>query len=212
MKPRLLNPVLGASEGNVETRLSSNVETWLSIPHKVRKQGTALFDQQIWCFGCDIRRKNGNALLEYGFERTRPPEGVKGSSQYCLQLRDGMRLTLWAFGVYFGVGPQGGLLLRRYEFSPRLLLDPGQAWKPQHLSRPRLPGCQAECDRVRGLLPAALRWLADYEEWALVHLGAEYRADCLAAWPKRAVTMPEETPQAWRELAQACEGLKMKQK
>jgi len=183
----------------------------LSIPHKVRKQGTALLDQQMWCFGCDIRRQSGNALLAYGFERSRPPEDMKGSSQYCLRLEDGTRLVLWAFGLYFGAAPQGGLLLRRYEFSPRLLPDPGQAWKSENLPRPRLPACRADCEQARELLPAALRWLAGYEDWALAQLGVEYRTNCLAAWPKRAATKPEETPQAWRELAQACEGVRMKQ-
>jgi len=193
--------------------LSSNVEIWLSIPRNIRKQGTALLDQQMWCFGCDIRRKDGNALLEFGFTRVRPPEGVKGSSQYGLSLDEqGAQLVLWAFGIYFGIGPQGGLLLRRYEFSPRLLPDPGLAWNSEDLPRPHLPNCETECQRVQGLLPEALRWLAEYEEWALAHLGVEYRRNFLAAWPKRAVTNPEETPQAWRELAQACKGLKMKQR
>lgn len=194
-----------------ESRMIEQHRIWLSIPHKVRKQGTALLDQQMWCFGCDIRRKDGNALLEFGFTRERPPEGVKGSSQYALRLdQQGARLVLWAFGIYFGIESQGGLLLRRYEFSPRLLPDPGSAWKSEDLPNPHLPNCETEIERVRALLPAALRWLADYEEWALAHLGAEYRAHCLAAWPKRAVTNPEETPQAWRELAQACSELKTK--
>lgn len=204
MKIRLSSPV--------ETRLSSNVETWLSIPRNIRKQGTILLDQQMWCFGCDIRRKSGNALLEYGFERERPPDDVKGSSQYYLRLESGAWLVLWAFGLYFGTAPRGGLLLRRYEFSPRLLPDPGQAWKSEDLLRPHLPQCESECEQVCALLPSALCWLADYEEWALAHLGVEYRVNCLAAWPKRAVTNPDETPQAWRELAQACEGLKMKKR
>lgn len=31
--------------------------------------GTVLFDQQFWCWGQDVRREGGNALLLYGLER-----------------------------------------------------------------------------------------------------------------------------------------------
>lgn len=123
-----------------------------------------------------------------------------------------MWLVLYAFGVYFGSDSQDGLFLRRYEFSPRLLSDPGQGWQPEYGLQLRLPACEEECGRVLLLLPAALRHLADYEEWALNYLGSEYRAACLAAWSKRAVPYPHETPQAWRELAQACETLETKQR
>jgi len=170
-----------------------------------------LLDQQMWYFGCDIRRKEGNALLEYGFERQRPPEGVKGSSQYCLQMKDETQLLLWGFGFYFRAGSHDGLLLRRYDFSPRLLPAPNLAWKPEDLQPLRLPESEAACERLRELLPAALRWLADYEDWILAHLGEAYRADCLAAWPKRVATTLTTTSQAWRDLAQACDAIKVKQ-
>lgn len=180
----------------------------LSLPRALRKRGAALLDQQMWLFGCDIRRAQGNALLEYGFQRIRPPEAERSSSRYELRRSDGRFIFLWAFGIYFSEAESPGLFLRRYEFSPRLMDAPGPAWKPEDLPPPRLPVSQAENDQVRALLQNALRWLADYERWALKRLGIPYRAACLAAWPKRVTSSPEETPQAWRELAQACEPLK----
>lgn len=183
---------------------------WFTLPRVIRKRGVALFDQQMWLFGCDIRRTEGNALLEYGFQRIRPPQAERASSRYELSLPDGGRIFLWAFGLYFSETTLEGLFLRRYEFAPRLIDVPGPAWKPEDLPPPRLPRGENEIHQALKLLIEALRWLADYERWALERLGIPYRAACLAAWPKRVTSSPEETPQAWRELAQACEPLKTK--
>lgn len=38
---------------------------WLGALNKIRKIGTTLLDQQLWCWGQDIRRADGNALLAY---------------------------------------------------------------------------------------------------------------------------------------------------
>lgn len=177
-----------------------------SLPRAIRKHGAALLDQQMWLFGCDIRRPEGNALLEYGFRRIRPPQTESASSRYELHLNEGKTVLLWAFGIYYAEAESSdGLFLRRYEFSPRLMDSPGPAWKPEDLPPLRLPASEAENCRMRALLQNVLRWLADYERWALERLGVPYRAACLAAWPKRVTLTPEETPQAWRTLAQACE-------
>ena len=37
------------------------------------KHAEALLSQQIWCWGCDIMRPNGNWLIEIGFKRIEPP-------------------------------------------------------------------------------------------------------------------------------------------
>lgn len=73
--------------------------SWLKIPSRTRKYATILLDQQLWCFGCDIRRTAGNLLLEYGFERKRPPISQKGSSCYSLNWQ-GKQILLWGFGIF----------------------------------------------------------------------------------------------------------------
>lgn len=181
--------------------------SWLSLPRAIRKRGTALLDQQMWLFGCDIRRTEGNALVEYGFQRIRPPQPERASSRYELRRSDGTSVLLWAFGIYFSEDESEGLFLRRYEFSPRLMSAPQAAWKPEDLPPPRLPASKAQSLQMSALLRKALYWLAEYELWALERLSAPYRAACLSAWPKRVTPDPAETPQAWRELAQACERL-----
>ena len=52
----------------------------------------------------------------------------------------------------------------------------------------------------RHLLPASLRWIADYECWVQEALGLEYRQRCLAQWAK-AIVAAEEMPASWRHLA-----------
>ena len=47
----------------------------------------SLYSQQVWCWGRDICRKEGNWLLEYGFRRTKPPEDSGNNySAYSLEL------------------------------------------------------------------------------------------------------------------------------
>jgi hypothetical protein len=52
------------------------------LPLETRKVGTALFDQQTWCWGQDIQRPEGNLLVAYGLTRQRSPETIRGSSAY----------------------------------------------------------------------------------------------------------------------------------
>ena len=77
---------------------------WLVALNKVRKTGTLLLDQQLWCWGQDIRRVDGNALLAYGFTRHRPPEGEHGSPAYEWRGSGRSRVILWGFGFFYGDG------------------------------------------------------------------------------------------------------------
>ena len=45
-------------------RTGDDSSRWLDALNKVSKIGTTL-DQQLWCWGQDIRRAEGNALLAY---------------------------------------------------------------------------------------------------------------------------------------------------
>jgi hypothetical protein len=63
-----------------------NQSTALILPRELMNRGRTLLHQQCWLWGQDIRRAEGNLLLEYGFERKRPPEGANACSQYSLQL------------------------------------------------------------------------------------------------------------------------------
>ncbi len=69
-------------------------------------------------WGADVRRPAGNLLIEYGFERYRPPVEVNGCSQYILNIGMHRRICLWGFGLYYG--RRRGIYLGRFQFNPRL--------------------------------------------------------------------------------------------
>jgi hypothetical protein len=79
---------------------------------------SVLLDQQMWCWGRDIVRSEGNLLLQFGFRKERPPATVSGCTAYILTPFPGCQLILWGFGLFFGLESSGGVFLRRYEFKP----------------------------------------------------------------------------------------------
>jgi len=57
------------------------------------------------------------------------------------------------------------------------------------------------------LTVAAIRRIADYEEWALARCGLEYRRAVLRQWKRPSKRLPPQAlPQAWRTLADAIDG------
>ena len=169
-----------------------------------RREGGELLDRQCWNWGRDIVRPEGNLLLEAGFLRRRPPEGETGSSCYTLALPDGDSLMLWGFGLLYRTPGNGGVYLNRYQFRPVWL--PSEAarepfWTPDVIPTAGTP----PSPRVPvDLIVAAIRCVADYEEWALARCGLEYRRTVLRQWkrPSRGLP-PQALPQAWRALANA---------
>lgn len=169
----------------------------------LKKQGTALFNQQMWCWGQDIRRAEGNLLLEYGFTRRRPPEGVVGSSSYVLQTQEQHIVTLWGFGLLYTHTPSEGIFLKRYSFTPRLALNissPPDAWALDQLPALSLPTNRQKRQVIEQLFASLLSWISVYETWVLHTYGLAYRHQCLAAWGQ--VVCPAETMAAqWQHLA-----------
>ena len=172
-----------------------------------RRKGQKLLQRQCWNWGRDIVRPEGNLLLEAGFRRRRPPEGVAGSSCYTRALPDGDSLMLWGFGVLFGTPRKGGVYLNRYKFRPvwipsANLQEP--IWKPGMIPNGRTP----PSPRVPvDLTVAAIRRIADYEEWVLARCGLEYRRAVLRQWKQPPQGLPPQTlPQEWRALADAMDG------
>lgn len=177
------------------------------LPLDVRKTGTALFDQQMWCWGQDIRCPEGNLLLAYGLTRKPPPETVKGSSRYHWSGSETHQLLLWGFGLaYMQIGT-GGLFLKRFGFTPRLLAgDPlNQIWALDQLPRVRLPRTSEEGQKTLTLFAALLRWISRYEQWIQETCGCAYRQHCLSAWQKT-ICPAEAIVEEWNRLATVCQG------
>jgi hypothetical protein len=165
--------------------------------------GTALFHQQMWCWGCDIRHPEGNLLLLYGFERERPPGTMHGSSAYHLHTPAGKGIGLWGFGLFYTQLGRGGLFLQRYGFVPRwssLTTLPTQVWTLAQLPPTRLPRTPQEALSLYQLFTDLLMEISKYEQWIQATQGDAYRAHCMKDWPQP-VCPANEMGAAWERLA-----------
>ena len=176
----------------------------LHISGATRRLGRGLLDQQMWCFGYDIRRPAANLLLQYGFTRHRPPEAERGSSCYILCPGPGCEIGLWGSGLFYGEAQLGGLVLKRFEFSPKLTgLPQLQAVDSWTAAPPagRKPQTEAEIERTCALLGRALGWVGRYEKWVQAVAGFDYRLQSVRAWHRKVVIPAGEMAAAWQELA-----------
>lgn len=176
------------------------------IPTATRRHGRVLFNQQLWLWGQDIRRPEGNALLTYGFERIRPPEGIKASNTYRLAQADGIQIFLWGFGLLYHRAGWGGIFMPRFAFTPRVILCPDapeNVWSPAQLGNCHPPQSAAQWERARQLFIPALRWITDYERWILTVREPSYRPMCIDLWPKDRIAA-ERLISEWTSLTDAC--------
>jgi hypothetical protein len=175
------------------------------FPEQLVGQGTKLFTQQCWNWGCDVRRQAGNLLRAYGFRHQQRPTTEAGSSSYTLAPAADVQLRLWSFGLVWHT-PAGSLFLDRYRFAPRLLRMaelPPAVWRPEQLLH-RL-GAEADRALIADLLGATIRAIVDYEQWVFTQYGYPYRYDCLMQWSRRALALPVEAlAPSWDDFARAC--------
>lgn len=168
-----------------------------------RKLGRILLDQQMWCWGRDIVRPEGNALVEYGFRVQRTPEGLRANSAYTFDPVPHRYVKLWGFGLLWTNEGAGSLLLERRRFSPRLVPEPEafeEVWRAEQAPTTLRPRSGRERALAGRLLTDALSWIAGYERWAQRTLGADYRELCVAMWRKESVPGPE-VAHCWERLA-----------
>ncbi|MEM7342800.1 MAG: hypothetical protein AAF485_01025 [Chloroflexota bacterium] len=174
----------------------------LPLPGNLRRLGETLLDQQLWCWGQDVRRPEGNLLLAYGFTRHRTAD-VRRSS-YILTPSPACQIALWGFGFFYGDIQMGGLFLKRYQFRPKLAAAPqlsshciNQAEAPA-TRQPRTPD---EATQACFLSAAALHWISQYEQWVQTVAGFDYRQQSVQAWHRKAIVSADEMAAAWQELA-----------
>lgn len=88
------------------------------LPRTVQNFGLKLTAQQLWCWGQDIERRDGNLLVQYGMTQQRYTGRDERST--CYRLDDGQTaICLWGFGLFFGLRDVGGLYLGRFDFRPQ---------------------------------------------------------------------------------------------
>lgn len=164
-----------------------------------------LFNQQMWCWGQDVKRAD-NLLLGFGFEAWHPPIGTM-STGYALTRGGHQHVVLWGFGLFHGDPELGGMFVRRFGFAPLLTEAhdlPAAFWKPEQMPRFRLATEAPERDRLVLLLRTSCRWVAEYEDWVHRTHGEGYRNDCVMRW-QDAFLDADRMAQAWRRLADSAE-------
>ncbi|MFN8877084.1 MAG: hypothetical protein ACK5Z1_07890 [Gemmatimonadota bacterium] len=176
----------------------------------VVRLGVPLLDWQLWCLGRDIPAPGGNLRGRAGFGRHRPEALGTGSAAYVRDLGRGQRLIAWGFGIFFGDDTEGGVLLRRHGFLPRLapFADvPMPIWLPEQVAPVRSPRDGSAWQRARRLVAGIAAALASHERFVLEAAGPEHRRQCAAERPRhvrRALSVsPLETAEAWDALAVA---------
>ena len=146
-----------------------------------------LLSQQVWCWGRDIERIEGNWLMEIGFERSEPTfRGDNCDSIYSLELSNGKRVILRAFGVFYGNNQKEGIYLPRYEFLPKYLRRlniKNIPWEKNDLPELYFPNNSEVSNCVR-LVTELVNWIRTYEENVSNILGLDYRKSTLYEWQK----------------------------
>ncbi len=165
-----------------------------------------LLGQQVWCWGRDILRPEGNWLLEIGFDRIEPPaDRERCSSVYTLAMSGKRCVVLRAFGVFYGDGQWGGVFLPRYEFQPQYTthstLD-RPPWSDTDLPTLKAPR-ESQRKACVTLTLDLIDWIRRYEVNIVEHLGIEYRRSTLLQWDngKRLCVPAENLASAWEELS-----------
>ncbi len=183
-----------------------SVENGNGPPSIPLEQAIDLLSQQVWCWGRDILRPEGNFLLGIGFQRTASPANRKNcSSVYTLRLCEDRCVVLRGFGVFFGDRQRGGVFLPRYQFRPRYTLQATLECPPwQEDDLPRFdPPSQENRTTCATLTLDLLDWIRSYEVLVAEKLGVEYRRNTLVNWDdgERQCTPAVQMPSAWRALA-----------
>jgi hypothetical protein len=175
------------------------------MPARLQKHGAELLHFQCWLWGCDIRRAEGNLLLEYGFSRQRPPVGAAGSSAYLLSLAPDAVLVLWGFGAFCGDPGTGGVYLKRYEFTPVFVAHLNAhrlPWLPDQLRPVALPAEPGARQRMHRQFVTLIEWIAQYERWVRDSCGLAYRRQCAAESTRHTFRIPvERLVEEWQQLA-----------
>jgi len=188
----------------------------VSLPGAFQRRAEQLFDRQMWCWGCDIRRDSGNLLLAYGCSRRPAPE-KRGTPAYTHMPAEGVSVTLWGWGLWYAARKRGSLFISRSRFRVRYyahaVLAP-VAWSEEELLANVQPFNEQERLAAYELLRDALFWVADYERW-LAAVDPEQRRRAVAAWPglHRSDSAEERDPSAvWEALAREIEHLRLSQR
>jgi len=181
----------------------------LHFPGDVSRLGPALIDEQMWCWGCDVRHRDGNLLRAYGLVQRPSPE-PRFHSAYTEIDAAGRAINLWGWGIWTAAPESGSLFISRDRLKLRWtpIYDAApQAWTADDLPLPATSVSSGITAAAISLLRWTFLWIAAYERWLVARMGIAYRAGAVDAWPQRrrfrGGIPAEELAAAWARLADA---------
>ena len=167
--------------------------------------GIDLLSQQIWCWGKDILRPEGNLLVEQGFELIKAPaERKRTKNIYSMYLPEGQRVILRGFGVVYCDERYGSIFVPRYEFIPKYASHSELKtlpWGSDDLLE-FMPPTDDEKKGCSVMMSDLIDWIIAFERQLPSDVGAEYRPDTLVSWDngKRRVIPAQDTISEWEKL------------
>jgi hypothetical protein len=188
-------------------RLHTKIDRW-AFNGVFGRNFAAVFDLQMWCFGCDIKYESGNLLLAYGFERDRPVRNVTGSSHYARTVpgptdKPMCSMHLWGFALIL-LSAGCALCLRRHERIPLVAIDPiipAGVWRPHDLPQFSLPRLETDMQRAREHLLMVANELLAYERFVEINTRSTYRSACLRQRRTTRALGATKLSCAWSELS-----------
>jgi hypothetical protein len=169
----------------------------------LRRRVGLLFDQQLWCWGRDISRSQGNILLQLGMSRYRAIDSSQEGSAYTARVPGEGLFWLWGFGLLYSATGLGNLFLQRMPFE-YFLLEQLPSRPVHHLSELTglvRPNTARQRALIVPLMEAAFQWMGKYEHWIAETLGADYRARTLAIRGRAAEIPAQDQARTWDHLA-----------
>lgn len=169
----------------------------LELGHLIRRQASALLDQQLWCLGRDVLVE-GNLLVRFGFERNPPPPHLEARSSF---YRHGP-LTAWGWGLAWTIPHWGSIFVKRYDFKPLYIKSEALSlWRLDDL--PLCAPLPCEATALHALVDLAQFW-ANYERWVTACCPSSYRPAVIAANPNQQTrSIPaEEFADRWAALSE----------
>lgn len=164
--------------------------------------GEKVLHHQLWFFGKDIWHQEGNLLIRYGFKRYGVPEDKSGTNAYCLKINDLQEIVLFGFGVFWGDKRLGGILLKRYEFCPKMLRCSSlklPLWKKELLPFQFSPFNEPDKIAVGEMFKDFSGWLSEYESWIDASCSKSWRENCLENWENSCLSI-QRVRQGWKIL------------
>ena len=181
------------------------IENAISQNRIIMSDAVDLFSQQIWCWGRDILRTEGNWLIHQGFDvMIAPTEKARSKKIYSLSLPNSKNVILRGFGVLFSDQKLGTIFVPRYDFQPKYTKSTEletPPWDVRDISELKFP-VRSEIKYCISMLIDLIDWIIEYENDIQSQLGIKYRIDTLCDWGsgKKRVIPAEDIIPMWVKI------------